>query len=1197
MRRLCTILLMILSILLVSGCSLNRGSEEEISEAVEVNPNEYEIYIGEKAKLPAAYGDLGSWASSDESVVTVTAEGVITGVSAGEADITETLSGETSSSGGLGSLLGGLLGGLQDGWHEFASGLDSRVEEWRSRIFGAFGSNEDSVTTAASDGGGDLAEASGQNEASGFADGVAMTYHVRVLDGEVTVSQESETGDSQGSSGKEYTVSFDTDGGTGIDPVTVAEGGTIEAPEDPEKSGFIFVGWYDGPDDASYVIFENLTVTEDITLYAKWVEDNPQALNAEYVASQLRISYQQGDYAENVTGNITLQTAVDGLEDIFVSWSSSDESVIAADGTVYRPANADAQVTMTATVTCGEETAQAAFELTVIHLDNRSEEEIGNYSVLDIQQMNDYGAEIIYNEEQTQVTSIDGQYSDIIVENSDDALDSLQSIHSILGIRDAYSELDLMAIASDEYGSSYVYTQVNNGYEVYGYSVTACVDSEGVTSSLASSLLATETFGNVNFDYALNQETAEAAALAQYDEGCTVVSENTVMYIYALWDYETNPILVYCVNVTGTSGGTYHDDSVYVNADTGEVVHTGSNLLDASSQTGSGTNEEGKSVSFPVAFTWTDWYFYYMQDLDRDIQMYSQTLGINFWVGSELNRWTDETAVSAYTNMIKTYDWYKNTLNRDSVDGNGMKVNVIVHDSATYNNAYWSSSTNDMHFCDNAPGSTLTATTANALDAIAHEYTHGVYQYIVGRNYGYDDGTYIGAIQEGYSDIFGCLVEGDWEVGEDWKTIRSASDPESLSCPDRLSSQYYSTSNSGDTRGHTNATIVSHAAYLMYSNGMSKNTLAKLWYTSMRVSGYSANSDFYDVRVAVLKAAKNMGLSSEEVKIIKNAFDEVEVYDRGTLKGSVKNTDGGSINTALISIYSEDTSEERTVLTDSEGNFSVDIDSGTYVVKVTAEDYVEYSTQVTIVRNQTQTLNVTLVREGVGTVSGSIVSATTAMPLEGVTMVIREGYNTTEGDVVASLLTDSNGNYSVTLDAGYYTFALQLENYSDTSMNVQVQDGETTTANGTMSPNMSSDVYRVVLTWGILPTDLDSHLTGTAGDGTGFHIYYSDKYAVNSENVEIGNLDVDDTMCYGPETITFYVDTDGSYYYYVYKFSFLGYLSLSEANVKVYCGDVLIGDYDMDPTRDASCSYWNVFKIVNGIYSTVDTVTASAVVG
>ena len=66
----------------------------------------------------------------------------------------------------------------------------------------------------------------------------------------------------------EYTVSFDTDGGSNIANQTVTKGETVTEPTNPTKEGFDFVKWQ--LDDKDYDFSSK--VTDDITLKAIWEE-------------------------------------------------------------------------------------------------------------------------------------------------------------------------------------------------------------------------------------------------------------------------------------------------------------------------------------------------------------------------------------------------------------------------------------------------------------------------------------------------------------------------------------------------------------------------------------------------------------------------------------------------------------------------------------------------------------------------------------------------------------------------------------------------------------------------------------------------------------------------------------------------------------------------------------------------------------
>ena len=65
---------------------------------------------------------------------------------------------------------------------------------------------------------------------------------------------------------QKYTVSFDSDGGTAVTPVTVH---TLSASPTVKKDGFTFVGWYTDGTFAELAVFP-LELDSDVTLYAKW---------------------------------------------------------------------------------------------------------------------------------------------------------------------------------------------------------------------------------------------------------------------------------------------------------------------------------------------------------------------------------------------------------------------------------------------------------------------------------------------------------------------------------------------------------------------------------------------------------------------------------------------------------------------------------------------------------------------------------------------------------------------------------------------------------------------------------------------------------------------------------------------------------------------------------------------------------------
>ena len=216
---------------------------------------------------------------------------------------------------------------------------------------------------------------------------------------------------------------------------------------------------------------------------------------------------------------------------------------------------------------------------------------------------------------------------------------------------------------------------------------------------------------------------------------------------------------------------------------------------------------------------------------------------------------------------------------------------------------------------------------------------------------------------------------------------------------------------------------------------------------------------------------------------------------------------------------------------------------------------------------------------GNGDFGGVISNAFTGSPEEGVSIALRANINQTSGDVLATTQTSANGSYYFSgVPAGQYTLELSktgvITNYTSA---ICIGNQSTPNQNGTISPEIDASEIRIILTWGAIPTDLDSHLTGPAGSTDRFHVYYG-----NSTYGGI-NLDVDDVSSYGPETITIPEVTGGLYRYYVHDYSNRNStsstgLAQSGARVVVFYGNSIVGTYDVP---NVPGTLWAVFEVDN----------------
>ena len=70
-----------------------------------------------------------------------------------------------------------------------------------------------------------------------------------------------------------FTVSFETAGGTTIDPQEIEEGDKVYSPTDPTREGYSFVGWYRNKNLTKRASFP-FTPKDDTVLYAKWEKES-----------------------------------------------------------------------------------------------------------------------------------------------------------------------------------------------------------------------------------------------------------------------------------------------------------------------------------------------------------------------------------------------------------------------------------------------------------------------------------------------------------------------------------------------------------------------------------------------------------------------------------------------------------------------------------------------------------------------------------------------------------------------------------------------------------------------------------------------------------------------------------------------------------------------------------------------------------
>lgn len=318
----------------------------------------------------------------------------------------------------------------------------------------------------------------------------------------------------------------------------------------------------------------------------------------------------------------------------------------------------------------------------------------------------------------------------------------------------------------------------------------------------------------------------------------------------------------------------------------------------------------------------------------------------------------------------------------------------------------------------------------------------------------------------------------------------------------------------------------------------------------------------------------------------------------GTIQGSVKDV---LLDTPIIGsevkIFQSGVLKD-TIATDGSGNYGAELPVGEYSLTISAEGYItEENIIVTVTEDERTT--VTALRQvpteysGDGTVSGIISDAISGNSLSSVNLQFRMGVNVTDGTVINSTITTSFGAYEIVLSAGNYTIEASKEGYTTGYFNVvsigtQVKDGQ----NSSISPIISEEEIRIVLSWGASPSDLDSHLWTPNIEGSAYHVYFSSQGS--SSSAPYAQLDTDDTSSYGPETITLTSRFPGTYNYSVYNYSGSPDIKSSSAKVEVYSSAGLVRTYNIPLAGDGR--FWNVFSIngADGEITSIDEISSSA---
>ena len=389
-------------------------------------------------------------------------------------------------------------------------------------------------------------------------------------------------------------------------------------------------------------------------------------------------------------------------------------------------------------------------------------------------------------------------------------------------------------------------------------------------------------------------------------------------------------------------------------------------------------------------------------------------------------------------------------------------------------------------------------------------------------------------------------------------------------------------------------------------SGEQVKNIIKSTYSTLVTDNNSSHTDYEEGESRVYRMVNAKYAVEEALHTSGNVEAPVNPSEIVVL-GHVRDAQNGtSLENVAITAYRISTHDGNlsdyaaSATTDNDGNFELILEAGTYNVGIFAEGYQPFAYANLVVEAGDEPIyldTAVLVDESEdrATMSGYAINALTGSNISGVTVKFRPGWDRKIGalakvydtDTDAVTTTNSDGRYTVDLMEGNYTAEFSKEGFVTGYANVVCFEGNATSQDGSMTPVMEDNEYRIVLTWGETPRDLDSHLSGPRNeDGDRFHVYYSNKSATASTedgNVTVARLDHDDTSSYGPETITLIkLSDDGVYHYAVHDYSNKSNsdsnsLSMSGAKVVVYHGNEVIATFNVPINKVGTV--WNVFDI------------------
>lgn len=259
---------------------------------------------------------------------------------------------------------------------------------------------------------------------------------------------------------------------------------------------------------------------------------------------------------------------------------------------------------------------------------------------------------------------------------------------------------------------------------------------------------------------------------------------------------------------------------------------------------------------------------------------------------------SDAAATTPHWAAIQSHHYFWDNFAQSGIDNNWGELRVFANatHSQAQNNAYWrlgdfGSNNNNKDYI------TIGSHNGNhlcAIDIVGHEFAHGVTHSQGDLQYSYESG----ALNESFSDIFGCMVEkyaqggsiSDWNIGEDAWLLRRLNNPSnspSIPQPSVLYGTNWYTGASDYGGVHINSGVQNYWFYLLSQgsvaapdgtynnytvNGIGSDAASRIAYYNLS-SQLNSNATYNDARNGSIWSSLFLyGNCSNEYKQTNNAW-------------------------------------------------------------------------------------------------------------------------------------------------------------------------------------------------------------------------------------------------------------------------------------------------------------------------------------